>query len=296
MAQRRMFNLKIVDTDAFLDMPQSTQNLYFHLGMRADDEGFIGNVKRTMKMIGSSEDDLRVLISKKFILTFESGVVVIKHWKMNNYLQNDRLQKTTYTQEKSQLNIKDNKSYTLDKSQGKPVVEQMYTKCIHSIVENSIVENSIVENSIDNNMSAKNADDNIIKSFSKNNNAIDVNLEEKFNLFYEVYPSVRRDGKTKAMKNYNSWIKGKSITTLQMKKNIKLNHIQIYLATKRYVEDFKKSNVDDVTGEIDYKYMKLLSTFMNNILEYVENTESVYEKAMEKQYGEDWKKVKFNYE
>lgn len=134
MAQKRMFSLKIVDTDAFLDMPQSTQNLYFHLGMRADDEGFIGNVKRIMKMIGSSEDDKKVLLAKRFILEFESGVVVIKHWKMNNYLQNDRIKETTYLQEKSLLFEKENGSYTLDSTQGTP----LYTKCIHSIDKNRL--------------------------------------------------------------------------------------------------------------------------------------------------------------
>ena len=145
MAQRRMFTLKIVDTDAFLDMPTSTQNLYFHLGMRADDEGFIGNIKRIMKMVGSSDDDKRILIAKRFLIEFESGVVVIKHWKMNNYLQSDRVQETSYLKEKSMLYLKDNNSYTLDKSQGTPIMTQeeinrngpqeipMDNKCIHSI-------------------------------------------------------------------------------------------------------------------------------------------------------------------
>lgn len=143
MAQRRMFNMKIVDTDAFIDMPQSTQNLYFHLGMRADDEGFVGNINRIMKMLGSSEDDKRVLIGKRFIIEFESGVIVIKHWKMNNYLQNDRIQETNYLQEKGLLYVKENGAYTLDKEQGKPLIDGVYTKCIHRVVESSIVESSI---------------------------------------------------------------------------------------------------------------------------------------------------------
>lgn len=149
MAQKRMFSLKIVDTDAFLDMPQSAQNLYFHLGMRADDEGFIGNINRISRMLGASEDDKKILLAKKFIILFESGVVVIKHWKMNNYLQNDRLQETEYLDEKSLLYEKENKSYTLDKEQGKPLLDKMYTKCIHSIEENSIDKSSIEENSIE---------------------------------------------------------------------------------------------------------------------------------------------------
>ena len=84
MANKRMFNIKIVDSDAFLDMPLSTQCLYFHLNMRADDDGFVGNPKRIQRLIGASDDDLKLLIVKKFILTFENGVIVIKHWRIHN--------------------------------------------------------------------------------------------------------------------------------------------------------------------------------------------------------------------
>lgn len=112
MANRRMFSLKIVDSDAFLDMPQSTQLLYFHLSMRADDDGFVGNPKKVMRMIGSSEDDYKVLIAKRFILNFESGVVVIKHWKIHNYIQTDRYQPTQYLEEKKTLETKENGAYT----------------------------------------------------------------------------------------------------------------------------------------------------------------------------------------
>lgn len=113
MAQKRMFTMKIVDSDAFLDMPLSTQCLYFHLNMRADDDGFIGNPKRIMKIIGASEDDLRLLIAKRFVLTFEDGVIVIKHWRMHNTLSRDRYAETSYTDEKKMLLLKDNGSYSL---------------------------------------------------------------------------------------------------------------------------------------------------------------------------------------
>jgi len=109
-----MFAKTIIDSDAFLDMPLSTQALYFHLSMRADDDGFINNPRKIQKMIGSSEDDLKLLIAKRFLLNFESGVVVIKHWKIHNYIQNDRYKETMYKEEKSLLSIKSNKSYTLD--------------------------------------------------------------------------------------------------------------------------------------------------------------------------------------
>lgn len=113
MAKKRMFSLEIVDTDAFLDMPQSSQLLYFHLAMRADDEGFVSSPKRIMKMIGSGEDDLRVLMAKKFIIGFESGVCVIKHWLIHNTIRMDRFGGTTYIKEKAQLVVKDNKAYKL---------------------------------------------------------------------------------------------------------------------------------------------------------------------------------------
>lgn len=113
MAQKRMFTMKIVDSDAFLEMPLSTQCLYFHLNMRADDDGFIGNPKRIMKMTGASEDDLRLLIAKRFVLTFEDGVIVIKHWRMHNTLSRDRYAETSYTDEKKMLLLKDNGSYSL---------------------------------------------------------------------------------------------------------------------------------------------------------------------------------------
>lgn len=112
MAERRMFAKTIIDSDAFMDMPLSTQALYFHLSMRADDEGFINNPKKIQRMIGASDDDLKVLIAKRFILPFESGVVVIKHWRIHNYIQKDRFKPTVYTEEKALLTSKGNGAYT----------------------------------------------------------------------------------------------------------------------------------------------------------------------------------------
>ena len=86
MAQRRMFSLKVIDTDEFLDMPQSSQLLYFHLAMRADDDGFVSNPKKIMKITGSGDDDAKVLTAKNFIIPFESGVCVIRHWRIHNYI------------------------------------------------------------------------------------------------------------------------------------------------------------------------------------------------------------------
>ena len=114
MAERRMFAKTIIDSDAFLDMPMSTQALYFHLSMRADDDGFINNPKRIQRMIGASDDDLKLLIAKAFLIIFESGVVVIKHWKIHNYIQSDRYKPTVYAEEKALLDVKKNKAYTFN--------------------------------------------------------------------------------------------------------------------------------------------------------------------------------------
>jgi len=112
LAERRMFAKTIIDSDAFLDMPLSTQALYFHLSMRADDDGFINNPKKIQRMVGCGDDDLKLLMAKRFILVFESGVIVIKHWKIHNYIRNDRYKPTLYQDEKALLADKDNKAYT----------------------------------------------------------------------------------------------------------------------------------------------------------------------------------------
>lgn len=113
MAQRRMFSKKITDTDTFLDMPLSSQALYFHLNMHADDDGFVSNAKTIKRMIGSSDDDLKLLLAKQFIFAFESGVVVIKDWKIHNYIRKDTYNTTIYGDEKEQLQQDENGAYTL---------------------------------------------------------------------------------------------------------------------------------------------------------------------------------------
>lgn len=113
MAERRMFAKTIIDSDAFLDMPMSTQCLYFHLAMRADDDGFINNPKKIQRMIGASDNDMDMLYWKSFLIRFEDGVVVIKHWKIHNYIQKDRYKPTVYQEEKALLSEKENGVYTL---------------------------------------------------------------------------------------------------------------------------------------------------------------------------------------
>lgn len=158
MAERRMFAKTIIDSDAFLDLPLSAQALYFHVNMRADDEGFINNPRRIQRMIGAADDDLKLLIAKGFLIMFESGVVVVKHWKINNYIQKDRYKETVYLEEKEQLKIKENKAYTLDLNVADTEdIRNGYsldTECIHdgysldsqySIDKNSIDKFSLVK-------------------------------------------------------------------------------------------------------------------------------------------------------
>jgi hypothetical protein len=112
MPEKRMFTKKITESDAFLEMPLSSQCLYFHLNMYADDDGFVNSPRKVMKIVGASDDDLKILITKNFILVFDSGVIVIKHWRMHNTLQNDRYHPTDYQEEFAQLGLKTNKAYT----------------------------------------------------------------------------------------------------------------------------------------------------------------------------------------
>lgn len=136
MANRRMFSLDVVDTDKFLDMPATSQNLYFHLGMRADDDGFVSSPKKITKLVNCGNDDLNVLISRGFVIALEDGIVVIRHWKQNNYIQNDRHKPTIYQRQMAALSVNGG-VYELD------------TDCIQTVSKLE-AQDSIGKNSIDN--------------------------------------------------------------------------------------------------------------------------------------------------
>lgn len=129
MAERRMFCKSVIDSDVFSDMPLTTQALYFHLGMRADDDGFVNNPKKIQRSIGATADDMKLLIAKEFIIPFESGVIVITHWKQHNYIQKDRYHPTRHFKEKSQLVIDKAGQYTFAD------VSKLDTSCIHSVYQ-----------------------------------------------------------------------------------------------------------------------------------------------------------------
>ena len=150
MAKKRMFNVDIVGSDAFLDLPHTAQALYFQLGMRADDDGFVGNPKTIQRISGTKASDLELLVKKRFLLQFPSGVVVIKHWKINNDIKKDRYSPTVYTDEFQMLSTKENKAYTernanvstLDTEPGQNV-SNLDTQ--YSIDKNRLDKNSIGE-------------------------------------------------------------------------------------------------------------------------------------------------------
>lgn len=148
MAERRMFSLSVVDSDAFLDMPLSSQALYFHLSMRADDDGFVNNPKKIQRTIGASDGDAEMLVVRKFIMPFETGVVVIRHWRINNLLRRDRYRETVYQDEKKKLSVDDVGVYSYKAgnqlaTNGQPNGNQLATQ--YSIGKDSKGKSSIGE-------------------------------------------------------------------------------------------------------------------------------------------------------
>ena len=237
MANKRMFNLNLIDTDLFLEMPISSQNLYFHLGMRADDEGFVGNPKKIIRTIGANEDDLRVLITKNFVIPFETGVIVIRHWKLNNYLRNDRKQDTIYQYEKSLL-VENNNVYEL----GIPNDNQMSTNCPPRIDKNSIDKDNICPS----------------KDEQDNPPLKETELADNFDKIWKLYP--RKDGKNTAYRHYKSWLEGK----MYAGRKVKLDNKQMWYATKKYADLVERE-------KIDKQYIKMGSTFFNEaIMGFVE--------------------------
>lgn len=197
MANRRMFSLDVVESDAFLNMPATTQNLYFHMGMHADDEGFLGSPQRVIRTVGATNDDFHLLCVKGFVIPFQSGVIVISHWNLNNQLRKDRVKSTVYLEEKSQIQRLENGIYCpltgYDNqltTNCQPNDNQLPTKCPPSIVEYSIVENRI-ENTYAHSDEVR-----------KGDASLKPKKEEPplFASFWEVYP--KKKDKPKAM---NAW-------------------------------------------------------------------------------------------
>lgn len=216
MAERRMFTQKIVDSDAFLDMPLSAQCLYFHLNMRADDDGFVNNPKKIQRMLGATEDDLRLLMAKRFIIGFANGVIVIKHWRMHNLLRKDRYNPTQYQDEYKMLELKENGAYTEHDNQmattWQPNGNQMAP-------QDSIGKLSIVEDSTNN-------------TFTDGEQAY--SFADEFEYVWNMYP--RKQGKQNAFKAYE---KARRAGTPQQEiidgLNGYLNYIKIERVSPKYI-------------------------------------------------------------
>ena len=258
MAQKRMFNTSVVGTDSFMEMPDSAQNLYFHLSMYADDDGFVDKWKQIMRMTGKKEDDMKILIAKSFIIPFDSGVIVIKHWRLNNYIQKDRYKETIHIAEKSMLE--------LDES-------GVYTPCIQDVYKMD-TQYSIDKNSIDKNNNMSKSDDIGRESFSSNDEppltpqgeslSKEEELIEDFEVLWERYP--KKHGKNQAYNHYKAWLKGKKYAG----KTTKLTREQMWYAIIDYTEKVKTW---------DKQYIKDGSTFFNNaICEYAPSLEVVKER------------------
>jgi len=183
-----MFSLDVVDTDKFLDMPATSQNLYFHLGMRADDDGFVSSPRKITKLVNCGNDDLNVLVSRGFVLPVGDGIVVITHWKQNNYIQKDRYKPTIYQKEVQKL-VEKGGVYELD-TECIQDVSKMETQV--SIVEDSIVENSIVENSIVENRKDVGTEDgeSAVANILLNNNTYYQICNQEYEQLQQAYPDL----------------------------------------------------------------------------------------------------------
>lgn len=145
MAERRMFSKTIIDSDKFLDMPLSTQTLYFHLGLRADDDGFLNNGQKIIRMVGCSREDYNLLIQKEYLIEFDGGIIVITHWKIHNYIRNDRYKPTIYQKEYSLLSMDESKAY--QKKSGIPDGYNLDTQ--DRLVQSSLGEDSLEKDKVD---------------------------------------------------------------------------------------------------------------------------------------------------
>lgn len=235
MAERRMFTKKVTDSDAFIELPSSAQALYFHLNQGADDDGFNNQIQNAMFKSHATTDDLKVLMMKNFIIRFESGVIVIKHWRLHNTLRKDRYTPTNFQEEFKLLGIKDNGAYTLENNDG----------C--QLVAKRLPQYSIGKVSIDKNNKENNKKKNFIKptleqiqSFIKDNS-----LNVDANIFYDYYESNGwMVGKNK-MKSYEATLRRWSRT---QKAEIK---------PKWMDEEIKKEDVSDEEYEELQKIMEV---------------------------------------
>lgn len=262
MAERRMFAKTIIDSDSFLEMPMSARLLYYDLGMRADDDGFVNSPKKIMKIVGASNDDMNILILRKFIIPFEKGIVVIKHWKIHNYIRSDRYKPTVYVEEKAMLEINLNDGYTLKNSNGIPNGYQGDTQ--DRIGKSSIGQDSLGEDSINTSL---------LPSPEQQKKELQIQYETEFEKLWEHYPNKKGKDQAKnkyllarkqgipyeiiaqGLKNYINYIKSENIEEKFIK------HGSTWFNQKCWNDDYKISN-QTKTEKVD-KQMEILKGVHN---------------------------------
>lgn len=227
-----MFSTRIIDSDAFLEMPLSTQALYFHLSMRADDDGFLNNAKRIMDMIKANQNDYDLLLAKSFIIQFPDGICVIKHWRINNYIRKDRYHETVYTEEKELLTVKKNGAYSLNSSGSYVGIPE----CNHVETESREENNRVGE--------------------SRQEPVTTFNAEQAWIDTFALYPK-----KSSAVTAKQVWM-DKLIPVIET--NRKDVAKLIYLATKMYLYDYDKNNPDDE----NHRYIPKYSDWLINDCDY----------------------------
>lgn len=263
MAERRMISKKITDTDAFLDMPLSSQALYFHFIQNADDDGFVASPNSILRKIGANKNDYDMLVAKRFIIQFDNGICVIKHWRIHNYIQSDRYIPTTYQEELKSLELKENKSYSLKNEQCIQNVYIMDTQ--DSIDKVSIDKDSIDKISINNNIAHndKIESEPILYKLQLNDNSYFEVTQSFYNELKPLYPAVDLDSEFNKM---IGWLIGNP-KNRKTRSGIKrfitswLNRQQDKGGSKSYQKeqpkaefmqhDFSKSDLDGLFDNID---------------------------------------------
>ena len=244
MAEKRMFAKTIIDSDAFLEMPMSARLLYYDLAMRADDDGFINSPKKIMKIIGATTDDLNILILRKFIIPFENGVVVIKHWRIHNYIRKDTYTPTPYIEQKAMLAMDENKAYTLvNQDRGR------------------LVDGTLTQIRVEENREVKDREDKVSEE------ECNTHAREEKNTYFDLEKNAavlfRQWGNKNGFANMKvEWLNrfmGVPESNWMQLANL------ILQAVKAYKEEYKRTHPDE---KVDYQYLKTMDKFFQEDLDY----------------------------
>lgn len=240
-----MFAKTIIDSDAFLEMPMSARLLYYDLAMRADDDGFINSPKKIMKIVGATTDDLNILILRKFIIPFENGVVVIKHWRIHNYIRKDTYTPTPYLDQKAMLTMDENKAYTLiNQDRGRAVNEPLTQIRLEEIREVKVSEDKISEEECN--------------THAREEGEIpDFDLEKNAQVIFRMWGNRNNFASAKV-----EWL-NRFVGVPE--KNWKALANEIASAVTAYLADYKEMHPDE---KKDYQYLKTMDKFFQEDLDY----------------------------